>query len=102
MPLFKDDILLRSMQRFPLRDMALQGAYLDWLVPLRMPVLATWDIRSEKSCLRAIYRSHSVCRSEAAQVESENMHVFHTLGWYLLSSQRRSLCSLFSSLSDIE
>jgi hypothetical protein len=45
---------------------------------------------------------HSVCRSEAAQVESESMYLFHTLGWYLLSSQRRSLCSLFSSFSGIE
>src|SRR6266567_9425902 len=60
-------------------------------------VLATWDIRSEKSNLRAIYWSHSVCGREAAEVESESMHVFHTL--IPFSAQRRILCSLFSSLS---
>jgi hypothetical protein len=31
-PLFKDDLLLRSMQGFPLRDVSLQGAHLDGLV----------------------------------------------------------------------
>src|SRR6266567_7510766 len=36
MPLFEDDILLRPMQRFPLRDVSLQGAHLDRLVPLGM------------------------------------------------------------------
>jgi hypothetical protein len=60
-------------------------------------VLATWDIRSEKSNLRAIYWSHSVCGREAAEVESENMHVFHTL--IPFSAQRRMLCSLFLPLS---
>jgi len=41
-------------------------------------VLATWDIRSEKGTLRAICWSHSACRREAAQVESEGMHVIYT------------------------
>ena len=36
MPLFEDDILLWPMQRFPLRDVSLQGAHLDRLVPLGM------------------------------------------------------------------
>src|SRR5437660_5779860 len=36
MPLFKDDVLRRAMQRFPLRDMALQGAHLDRLIAPRM------------------------------------------------------------------
>jgi hypothetical protein len=38
MSLLKDDILLRPMQRFPLRDMTLQRADLDRLVALRMPL----------------------------------------------------------------
>jgi len=38
MSLLKDDILLRPMQRFPLRDMTLQRAYLDRLVALGMPL----------------------------------------------------------------
>src|SRR5258708_39622525 len=38
MSLLKDDILFRPMQRFPLRDMTLQRAYLDRLVALRMPL----------------------------------------------------------------
>jgi len=42
-------------------------------------VLATWYIRSEKSTLRAIYWSHTICGREAAEVESESKHVFHTL-----------------------
>src|SRR5260221_115011 len=36
MPLFEDHVLLRPMQRFPLRDVALQGAHLDRLIPLGM------------------------------------------------------------------
>ncbi len=36
MPLFKDDVLLRPMQRFPLRDMSLQGSHLNGLVAPRM------------------------------------------------------------------
>jgi hypothetical protein len=36
MPLFKDDVLLRPMQRFPLRDMSLQGSHLNGLVALGM------------------------------------------------------------------
>ena len=36
MPLLKDDILLRPVQRFPLRNMSLQRAYLDRLVALGM------------------------------------------------------------------
>jgi hypothetical protein len=53
----------------------------------------------KKGNLRAIYWSHSACRREAAKVESESNHVFHTLVGTFLSSQRRSLCSMFSSLS---
>ena len=34
--------------------------------------------------MRAIYWSPSACRREAAQVESESMHVFHTLVSYFL------------------
>jgi hypothetical protein len=33
---------------------------------------------SEKGTLRAIYWSHSACRSVAAQVESVGMHVIYT------------------------
>jgi hypothetical protein len=62
-------------------------------------VLVTWDLRSGKGTLRALYWSHSACRREAAKIESESVHVFHTLVDLVLSSQRRSLCSLFSSLS---
>ncbi len=36
MPLFEDHVLLRPMQRFPLRDVALQGAHLDRLILLGM------------------------------------------------------------------
>ncbi len=36
MPLFKDDVLLRPMQCFPLRDMSLQGSHLNGLVALGM------------------------------------------------------------------
>jgi hypothetical protein len=36
MPLFEDDVLLWPMQRFPLRDVSLQGTHLDGLVMLRM------------------------------------------------------------------
>ena len=61
-------------------------------------MLATWHIRSEKGALRAIYWSHSACRREAAQVESESMHVYFMLWSLSFSLQRRSLCSLFSSL----
>jgi len=38
MPLFKDDVLLRSMQCFPLRDVSLQGAHLDRLIAPRVPL----------------------------------------------------------------
>ena len=79
------------------------------LVFLQMPLFrendgcagySTWVIRSEKSSLRAIYWSHSVCEREAVQVESESLHVFHTL--IPFSAQRRIMCSLFSSLSGNE
>jgi len=66
----------------------------------RRAVLANWDIRSEKSSLRAISWSHSACGREAAQFESESMHVFQTL--IPFSAQRRMLCSLFSFLSGNE
>jgi len=56
----------------------------------------------EKGALRAIYWSHSACRREVAKIESESVHVFHTLVDFVLSSQRSSLCSLFSSLSGTE
>jgi hypothetical protein len=52
-------------------------------------VLATWDIRSEKDTLRAIYRSHSTCRREALKVESESMHVFHALRSYFLFTKEK-------------
>jgi len=38
MPLFKDDVLLRPMQRFPLRDVSLQGTHLDRLIAPRVPL----------------------------------------------------------------
>ena len=34
MPLLKDHVLLRPMQRFPLRDVSLQRAHLDRLIAL--------------------------------------------------------------------
>jgi hypothetical protein len=52
-------------------------------------VLATWNIRSEKSTLRAIYWSHSACRREAAQVESESMHGLHTLVSFFLFAKEK-------------
>jgi SMP-30/Gluconolactonase/LRE-like region len=54
----------------------------------------------KKGTLRAIYWSYSACRRDAAKIESESMHEFYTL--IPFSSQRRSLCSLFSSLSGNE
>src|SRR5438034_5723211 len=38
MPLFKDDVLLWPMQRFPLRDVSLQGTHLDRLIAPRVPL----------------------------------------------------------------
>jgi hypothetical protein len=57
-------------------------------------VLATWDIRSEKGALRAIYWSHSACRREAAKVESESMHVFHTLVPFFLFAKEKHVFHL--------
>jgi len=47
MALFKDDVLLRPMQGFPLRDVALQRAYLDRLVALKMSLA-----QQRKQCRR--------------------------------------------------
>jgi hypothetical protein len=55
-------------------------------------VLATWDIRSEKGTLRAIYWSHSACSREATKVESESRHVFYNLVPFFLSLRKGEAC----------
>ena len=54
-----------------------------------IPVLAPWDIRSEKGTLRGIYWPHSACRREAEKVESESIHVFQTLVPFILFAKEK-------------
>ena len=55
----------------------------------KTPVLAPWDIRSEKGTLRGIYWPHSACRREAEKVESESIHVFQTLVPFILFAKEK-------------
>ncbi len=70
----------------------------------KTPVLAPWDIRSEKGTLRGIYWPHSACRREAEKVESESIHVFQTLvpfSGIVRWMKPRSTSLLFGTIADL-
>jgi hypothetical protein len=73
--------------RFPIKRCPTDTCLIFWQTPAS--VLATWNIRSEKGPLRAIYWSHSACSREAIKVESESMHVFHNLVPFFLFAKEK-------------
>ena len=62
--------------------------------PLSEPDGLCWLLETsvqEEGTLRAICWSHSACRREAAKIESESMHVYHTLVPFSLFAKEKPM-----------